>query len=88
MGTLGGLYDKGYVATEDSDLETLELQPYGDLITQAIKDIDEAIAIIKSLDDEVTFELHSTVDLSSATLIEVLNSFAAKFLLSKARTAQ
>lgn len=88
MGTLGGLYDKGYVATEDSDLETLELQPYGDLITQAIKDIDEAIAIIKSLGDEVTFELHSTVDLSSATLIEVLNSFAAKFLLSKARTAQ
>ncbi len=88
MGTLGGLYDKGYVVTEDSDLATLELQPYGDLIDQAIKDIDAAISAINSLDSGATFELHSGVDLSATTVIEVLNSFAAKIMMSRARTAQ
>lgn len=88
MGTLGGLYDKGYVVTEDSDILALKLQPYGDLIDQAIKDIDEAINSINSLGSGATFELHSGVDLSAATVTEVLNSFAAKIMLSKARTAQ
>lgn len=88
LGTLGCLYDKGYVATEGSNLETLELKPYGELIGQAIKDIDEAIMVINSLGNEVTFELHSSIDLNSETLIELLNSFAAKFLLSEARTSQ
>lgn len=88
MGTLGGLYDKGYVVTEESDLTALELQPYGDLIDQSIKDIDEAISTINSLGSGATFELHSGVDLSAATVIEVLNSFAAKIMMSRARTAQ
>lgn len=88
MGTLGGLYDKGYVVTEDSDLATLELKPYGELIDQAIKDIDEAITVINSLGSGQTFELHSGVNLSAETVIEVLNSFAAKIMLSRARTAQ
>lgn len=88
MGTLGGMYDKGYVVTENSDLSAAELQPYSDLIDQAIKDIDQAITVINSLGSGQTFELHSGANLSAETVIEVLNSFAAKIMLSRARTAQ
>lgn len=88
MGILGLLYDKGYVVTEDSDLTTLELKPYGDLVDQAILDIDEAIKVINSLDSATMFTLHANVDLSSELLVKVLNSFAAKFILSEARSSQ
>ena len=90
-GHLGMIYDQAYLVPAETDpLEieagSVELTPYGEMIDAAVSDLEQAISIAEN--NGFTWDLLLNNAYNSAELEEVAHSFAAKFLISKARTAQ
>ncbi|MDH5398915.1 MAG: hypothetical protein OEX02_12255 [Cyclobacteriaceae bacterium] len=83
-GYIGLVFDKAYVVTEDvfdDELASLELVPYTDLRDQAIKSLDEAIAIANASSFTIPAGwLGGDTEYTSGQLAQIINSFAARIL--------
>lgn len=92
LGMLGLMYDKAFVATEDTDLEdptALEFRPYPEVIEAAVAALTEAADIAKasSFDVPATW-LRLVNGIDSDRLARLAHSFAARFMVLSARSPE
>lgn len=90
-GYLGMIYDQAFVTPADLDLETLdatdvELSPYPDVISAAVDDLEQAIAIAEN--ESFTWDFLLGNSYNSTEFEAIAHSFAARFLMAEARTRQ
>ena len=89
LGYLGLVYDKAMIVTENTvDPEASTFQPYSEVIDSAIVRLQKSIAI----SDKAHFKIPDTwingKEYDEDELIELANSFMARFLVYKARNKQ
>lgn len=88
-GYLAETFDQGYAVDINSDLSTIALAPYQEVMDMAIADLDRAIEI----SENNAFTLESTFintpnPLNNVELARVANTYAAHFLMSNSRTRE
>ena len=83
-GYIGLLYKEGVILDVNKSTDEMEFHKYGDVIDGAVNFLEEAKTIYSSNTDLKWDYLPHTI-LSSSEIIKVINSYAAKFLLGKAR---
>lgn len=92
LGMLGLMFDKGIVATEDTDLEdptALEFQPYPEVIRAAVDAMEEAAQIASANSFTIPPEwLRLVGGIDNQRLARLAHSFAAQFLVLSARTPE
>ena len=84
-GTVALLYDSGYVYTEQTDPNSVKLQPYTVVMDSALSFLEQAATLASS----ASFTLPKTwmtQDVSSATLAQLAHSYAAIYRADVART--
>jgi hypothetical protein len=87
-GYLAVFFDKAFIYDETMDLKTIQLEfkPYGEVMTAAVKMLEDAIAIC----DANTFTIPNTwvngVTITNTQLKEIINSFLARYIAGVART--
>lgn len=90
MGSVGLLFDKGFIVDETTDLSNLEaitFQPYGDVIEAAVGMIDKAIAASQTATGDFPDDMIPAYDdMTWAEFRQLANSYAARFLTYSART--
>lgn len=89
IGYLGYVYDKGWIVNPDTDLDLLSLDDlvdYGQLIDESVRLLDIAIGFFN---DGAPFDFIGLADaaLASDQAAQLANSYKARFLAGKARTA-
>lgn len=83
--TVGLKYDQGYVVDEDTDLTTVELMPYKDVVMSAITSFDKVLQLLDENPD-VGWEAFPTTEYTNAQFKEIVNSYAARTLIDYPRT--
>lgn len=88
IGHLGMLYDKAFLITEETDLNTFDYQftPADALIDFALARIDEAIAICNTQTFTDPVEMLPAVQFDNQSLCRFANAYAARILVGSART--
>ncbi|MCV6628814.1 MAG: RagB/SusD family nutrient uptake outer membrane protein [Flavobacteriaceae bacterium] len=89
-GYLGLLFDQAFVVTENTDVLKIvadDLVPYAEIIDQAIMDLEAAVSIMESLGNQMKITQFNGVELDGAQSLALANTYIAKFLAQKARTA-
>lgn len=89
-GYLGMIFDRGYLLSEDFDAtEVPEFVAYGALVDGAIADFEQAISLVASASTDFVFKTmpNDTDTWDADEFQDIVNSFAARILASKARTA-
>ena len=86
LGYIGMLYDKGYRVDQTTDLSALAFEDSNNLIDYALADIDKALQIAAE-NPSIGMRVHSGSTIENAEFVGMANSFAAKILAGKARTA-
>jgi len=91
-GTLGLYFDQAFIVDETVDLEAadLEFRPYQEVLTEAIRMLDEARAIASSNSFSITAveDWIWGLDVTSGDLARLLNSFVARHLVQGARSPE
>lgn len=86
-GYLGLMYDRAFIADADGfDAAAPTFSPYADVVESGVSDLDQAISI-SNANTFTTDEWWPGVGLSNAGLAQWASTMAAKFLISKGRTA-
>ncbi len=84
---IGMIYDQGYNIDETTDLSTLELVAYGDILESGLADITEAVTIANTVNG-FTYDPWPTVDSYDVDEFSTMaHGFAARALAAKARTS-
>ena len=84
---VGMMYDQGYNIDETTDLSTLELVGYGDILEAGITDITDAVALANSISGFVYDPWPTTDSFNAAEFSTMAHGFAARALAAKARTS-
>jgi starch-binding outer membrane protein, SusD/RagB family len=88
LGNIGLAFDQGYVVKENTDLGTLQFQPYQEIVDSALISLKKAITIATNAAD---FTLAETtingVTVNNSLIIELSHSYIARFLALTPRTA-
>lgn len=88
-GYLGLLFDKGFIVNENTDLSSdLPFVSYEELINQAVKDLDAAIALASNNSFQINDNFINGTTASNTDLIKFCNSFKARFLVQSARNME
>lgn len=86
-GYMGITFDKGWVATNATDLATLRPSPYAEVVSLSVADLEKSIEIAKSGTFTVqTGFLPTPAQLSNVDLAKLASTYAAHFLMSGSRT--
>lgn len=88
-GYLGLYFDQAYIADENLALDTVTvpvLHPYEDVITAAIAQLDEAIAVAQTQDFSLPVDSWVYQAMTRDQFIRLANSFVARLLVYSART--
>lgn len=91
LGYIGLLFDKGYIADENTDFATEEIlaMPYTEIISKAVSSLDECIKICDANEFTLPSEwLPSVNNYTSTELGKLANSFAARILSYSARNKE
>ena len=91
LGYLGLVYDKAHIVTEyttDDELLTLEAAPYNQVIDSAIVALDKCIEICSNSSFTISDNWINGDSYSNNKFKRLANSYAARILAAKARTAQ
>lgn len=86
-GTIANHFDKGFIVDETSDLSALEFSAYNEVLVAAIAKLD--LAISQAPDGSFTSLPTSWIngnEFTPAQLRRVMSSYAARFIVSNART--
>lgn len=87
-GYIANTFDQGYVVEIDTDLGTLALSPYTDVVEFAISSLETCIAICNSNSFVQSDNFHnSPTPINSDRLARIANTYAGYFLMTNARTA-
>lgn len=86
LGQIGTVFDQGQIPYHDSDILTLEFQPWSKVIEAAIKDIERAIEICEVETFEWGAAALNGLTVDETFMSELANSHAARFLALGART--
>ncbi|MFQ5571489.1 MAG: hypothetical protein ACE5G0_17560 [Rhodothermales bacterium] len=80
-------YDQGFTVDETTDLTTIELRPYNEVMDFAIQKLEEAIAISNAGHSDITAgdDWIFGLDVSSGDLARLSHSFIARFMAQVAR---
>ena len=84
-GYIGVLYKEGIILDTNIPVEDMVFSNYNDVIARAIEYLDEAKSIYVANPD-LDWDYLPTIELSSSETVQVINTYAAKFLLGQART--
>ena len=86
-GTLSSVFDKAYIVNWDSTLEELQVQrPASELLAAAISDLDKAIALTNSAKSSFSNSYMINITLDKTRFSQVINSFAARIIMSAPTT--
>jgi hypothetical protein len=88
-GYLGLYFDKAFIVDEKLDLDTITVptfRPYPEVIAEAIKQLDSAIAVAQGTDFTLPVDSWLYTAMSRDEFIALANSFAARLLVYSART--
>lgn len=83
QGMVSLIYDQGLIVDVDTDVTALEFVDYQTMAASAVANLEKAIQVYQS--SGANFDYITDTNLSSDQMIEVLNSYIAKFLISSAR---
>ncbi|MTI31306.1 hypothetical protein [Xanthovirga aplysinae] len=87
MGAIGTLFERGYVVDEKTDLTTLELLPSSEVIDAAVASLELAMGVIGQ--SNVDWEFFPTGEVFEGNRFKrIINSYIARFLISKAKTPE
>lgn len=87
-GRLANLYDQAYVLTAETDLANLEFSGYPQVASQAVSDLERASEIASNNSFSLTGTyLPWTNEVSSDQFARIVNTVAARVLVSNSRTA-
>lgn len=88
LGHLGIIYDKAFLITEETDINTYDYQftPADEILAFALERIDRAIAICESTSFVDPIEMMPGVLFNAASLCDFANTYAARLLVASART--
>ena len=81
---LGMLYDKGYIMDENTDPTTVEFSTYDEMIGSGLEDLDDVLANTPA---DYELQLYDGYSIDRADFIKLVNTYMAKFIMGKARTA-
>jgi hypothetical protein len=83
-------FDQAFIFTEDVDLTAgnLELKPYNEVMTAAIKMLDDAATAAQSASFTLPNNWINEQDIDNQELVRIIKSFTARFLASVARTPE
>jgi len=82
-GSISNIYDKGYIVNWDSTLDELQEQrSAADVLAKSIQDFDKAIAITEAAPAGFSNDYMINITLDKARFLQVINSFAARTLIS------
>lgn len=84
-GYLGLFYDQSFVVKEDTDISTVELQPYSTVIAEALVSLDKCIALCSSNTFSLPADWIPGDAYDNVSLGELANSMAARLLVYSAR---
>ncbi|WPR76218.1 hypothetical protein [Algoriphagus sp. NG3] len=86
-GYLASTYDQGYVVDKDTDLTTIELQPYDDVMDIALADLDKVIELATSSSFQLdpTF-INTPSPMGDADLARLASTYSAHFMMTRSRT--
>lgn len=89
-GMIALLFDRGFVVTEDTDLEAgnLEIQPYAAVMEAALAQLDEAIALAEANTFTLPSDWINGLPLSNDELARLARSYKARFMASLPRTPE
>jgi hypothetical protein len=89
-GWLALQFDQAFIFTEDVDLNTtkLELKPYKDVMTAAIKMLDDAATAAQASTFTLPSNWINQQTINNQELARIIKSFSARFLASVARTPE
>ena len=88
-GYLGLYFDKAFIVDEKLDLDTVTVptfRPYTDIVSEAIKQLDSAIAVAQKTNFTLPVESWLYTAMTRDQFIALANSFAARLLVYSART--
>jgi len=90
FGTLGNLYDKGFIVTEETDItQDIEPSPYQDLLDKSIERLDMAIDLCNTNSFDIPASwLPMETAWTNVELAELANTMAARTLAYGSRNAQ
>jgi hypothetical protein len=84
-GLLALTYDQAFVYDQGDDPATLELAPYGDVMTEALVMLDSAAAIAAANDFEIPATWFGNVGMTKAEFIKTINGYQAQLRAGVAR---
>lgn len=87
LGYLGLVYDEGFVMTEETDLETVTLSPYGELLNEAYLSLNKAIEISNNNSFEIPEDWFGGESYTNIELAQLAHSFIARFMVQAPRNA-
>lgn len=86
-GYIGLIFEKGFIINIGDDLtQPFPFVGYGELINQAVRDLDQTIAIANQNEFTIPNTVINGVAISNQDLIKICNSFKARFIVQGART--
>jgi hypothetical protein len=90
-GYLGLYFDRAFLVDETLDLDTITVptfRPYPEIVTEAIKQLDSAIAIAQRTNFALPVDSWLYVTMTRDQFIQLANSFVARLLVYSARTRE
>ena len=88
-GYLGLYFDQAFIVDEKLDLDTITVptfRPYPEVITEAIKQLDSAIAVAQRTNFSLPVDSWLYQDMTRDEFVALANSFAAQLMVYSART--
>ncbi len=85
LGYLGLVYDKGFVMTESTDIESVDTSPYQDMIDASLEALSKAIDISNTNGFTIPEDWFSGETYTSEELARLAHSFSARFMVYASR---
>ncbi len=86
LGYIGVLYEKGFIVTHETDISgNLEASPYKEVVAEAVKSLDQAIAISKASTFTIPAEWIPGESWSNVEFAQLASSYACRLLVYSAR---
>ncbi len=88
LGYLGLVFDQGFIMTENTDLEKVELSPWNEVIDAALNSLQNAIDIASKNSFTTPAEWFGGDTYTNSEIVQLAHSFIARFMVYSARNAE
>ncbi len=87
LGYLGLTYNQAFITTEKTDLATVELSPYHDVMDSAYQALNKAIEIANNNSFTIDMDWFGGESYTNKELAQLAHSFIARFMVQSSRNA-